>query len=72
MPIPSQALDKSEEGVETGWVAPKDLRVYGEGTVQTTNALLGGGESRSGMNPGVGSSNLLAVAIYLASLRLES
>ncbi len=39
VPIPSQARPKGREGVETGWVAPKDpARVYGEGTVQTTNA----------------------------------
>jgi hypothetical protein len=38
MPIPSQASEKSVEGVETGWAAPKDRKVHGEGTVQTTNA----------------------------------
>lgn len=36
---------------------------HGEGTVQTTNVLpdkgWNGGESRSGMNPGVGGSNPL-------------
>lgn len=37
MPIPSQASEKSDEGVETGWAAPKDREVHGEGTVQTTN-----------------------------------
>lgn len=63
MPIPSQAPEKSGEGVETGWAAPKGRKVHGEGTVQTTNVLpenwWNGGESRSGMNPGVGGSNPL-------------
>ncbi len=68
MPIPSQAPEKSEEGVETGWVAPKDLSVHGEGTVQTTNALLGGGESRSGTNLGVGGSNPLVVTNHFLSI----
>lgn len=39
MPIPSQAPEKSGEGVETGWAAPKGLMAHGEGTVQTTNVL---------------------------------
>ena len=43
MPIPSQAKAKAAEGVETGWAAPKgpchNGGSYGEGTVQTTNAL---------------------------------
>ena len=39
MPIPSQAPEKSGEGVETGWAAPKSLMAHGEGTVQTTNVL---------------------------------
>ncbi len=38
MPIPSQVPEKSGEGVETGWVAPKSFAAHGEGTVQTTNA----------------------------------
>jgi hypothetical protein len=64
MPIPSQASEKSVEGVETGWAAPKDRKVHGEGTVQTTNeAFALGGESRSGMNPGVGGSNPLVDTI---------
>ena len=50
------------EGVETGWAAPKGLRVYGEGTVQTTNVREDGGESRSGMNPGAVGSNPAADA----------
>ena len=37
MPIPSQASEKSVEGVETGRAAPKG-QANGEGTVQTTNA----------------------------------
>jgi len=43
MPIPSQAPEKSGEGVETGWAAPKGLTAHGEGTVQTTNVLPGNG-----------------------------
>jgi hypothetical protein len=60
MPIPSQA--SKEEGVETGWATPKGPWSYGEGTVQTTNAE-GGGESRSGMNPGAVGSNPAADTI---------
>lgn len=66
MPIPSQASEKSVEGVETGWAAPKGVYAHGEGTVQTTNAPTywrDGGESRSGMNPGVGGSNPLVDTI---------
>ncbi len=37
------------EGVETRRAAPKARTRNGEGIVQTTNAHLGGGESRSGM-----------------------
>jgi hypothetical protein len=61
MPIPSQASEKSVEGVETGWAASKGIfKAHDEGTVQTTNeAFALGGENRSGMNPGVGGSNPL-------------
>ena len=42
----------TSEGVETGRVAPNAHERHGEGTVQPTNACLGGGESRSGIvNP---------------------
>lgn len=39
MPIPSQASLKWEEGVETERAAPKERKLHGEETVQTTNSL---------------------------------
>ncbi|WP_281282237.1 MULTISPECIES: hypothetical protein [Bartonella] len=39
MPIPSQAPLQKGEGVETERAAPKEHKLYGEETVQTTNSF---------------------------------
>lgn len=73
VPIPSQGRSDDRQGVETGWAAPAGrLRPMVKGQSRPrTPCLHGGGESRSGMNPGaVGSNPAADTNIY--SKQVES